>query len=54
MKYNAQCFEGLDQDFSDLSGDRASTSSELSAVQEHDARINDRCIAKPEIYGPQR
>merc|ERR1719410_196767 len=50
VKYSTQEFQTLDKDIAELSADRETTSSELSAVLEYYAKIKDRCIAKPETY----
>jgi hypothetical protein len=50
VKYKTKEFKGLDKSISDLSGDRDTTSTELSAVLDYYAKIKDRCIAKPETY----
>merc|ERR1719242_1358969 len=50
VKYSTQEFQTLDKDIGELSADRETTSSELSAVLEYYAKIKDRCIAKPESY----
>jgi len=49
-KYKTKEFKGLDKSISDLSGDRDTTSTELSAVLEYYGKIKGRCIAKPETY----
>merc|ERR1711865_1132299 len=49
-KYKTKEHKGLDKSISDLSGDRDTTNTELSAVLEYFAKIKDRCIAKPESY----
>merc|ERR1719235_1918662 len=49
-KYKTKEFKSLDKSISDLSGDKDTTSTELSAVLEYDGKIKDRCIAKPESY----
>ena len=49
-KYKTKEYKGLDKSISDLSGDRDTTSTELSAVLDYYAKIKDRCIAKPESY----
>ena len=49
-KYKTKEHKGLDRSISDLSGDRDTTTTELSAVLEYFAKIKDRCIAKPESY----
>merc|ERR1719510_2487973 len=50
VKYNTQEFQTLDKDIAELSGDRETTSSELSAVLDYYEKIKSRCIAKPESY----
>merc|ERR1719245_1252976 len=50
VKYSAQEFQTLDKEIAELSADKETTSSELSAVLEYYAKIKDRCIAKPETY----
>merc|ERR1740116_445915 len=50
VKYNTQEYETLDKEIAELSADRATTGSELSAVLDYYAKIKDRCIAKPETY----
>jgi len=50
VKYKTQEFKGLDTSLADLGGERESTGAELAAVLEYDAKIKERCIAKPEAY----
>merc|ERR1719401_1959151 len=50
VKYETQEFKSLDKDISELSSDRETSSTELSAVMEYDAKIKERCVAKPETY----
>merc|ERR1719393_708129 len=50
VKYKTKEFKSLDKSISDLSGDKETTSTELSAVLEYYAKIKDRCVAKPETY----
>ena len=50
VKYKTKEFKGLDKSISDLTGDKDTTSSELSAVLDYYGKIKDRCIAKPETY----
>jgi len=50
VKYKTQEFKGLDKDLSELSSDRETTNTELSAVMDYNGKIRDRCIAKPESY----
>merc|ERR1719310_773947 len=49
-KYKEKEFKGLDKSISDLGGDKATTSTELSAVLDYYGKIKERCIAKPETY----
>merc|ERR1719343_735691 len=49
-KYKTQEFTGLDKQIAELTADRESTDAELSAVLEYFAKINERCVAKPEGY----
>merc|ERR1719183_3015536 len=49
-KYKTKEYKGLDKSISDLSSDRDTTSSELSAVLDYYGKIKGRCIAKPESY----
>merc|ERR1719359_2024046 len=50
VKYKTQEFTSLDKEISELSSDRDTTNSELSAVLEYYGKIMERCIAKPETY----
>merc|ERR1719199_2230979 len=50
VKYKTQEHVGLDKGVAELSGDRDTTNTELSAVNEYWAKITDRCVAKPESY----
>merc|ERR1719410_1261715 len=50
VKYNTQEFQTLDKEIAELSGDRETTDSELSAVLDYYEKIKGRCIAKPESY----
>merc|ERR1719410_2432406 len=50
VKYNTQRFQTLDKEIAELSGDRETTDSELSAVLDYYEKIKGRCIAKPESY----
>jgi len=49
-KYKTKEFKGLDKTIAELSGDRETTNTELSAVVEYSGMLNGRCIAKPESY----
>merc|ERR1719275_97756 len=50
VKYSTQEFQTLDKEIAELSADKETTSSELSAVLEYYSKIKERCIAKPETY----
>jgi DNA repair exonuclease SbcCD ATPase subunit len=50
VKYKTKEFKSLDKTVTELSGDKETTATELSAVQEYDAKLKERCIAKPETY----
>jgi chromosome segregation ATPase len=50
VKYKTKEFKGLDKSISELSGDKDTTNTELSAVLDYYAKIKERCIAKPETY----
>merc|ERR1719287_25371 len=50
VKYKTQEAKSLDKSIAELSGDRETTNTELSAVLEYYSKIKDRCIAKPETY----
>jgi chromosome segregation ATPase len=50
VKYKTKEFKGLDKSISELSGDKETTNTELSAVLDYYAKIKERCIAKPETY----
>jgi hypothetical protein len=50
VKYKNQEIASLAKSLSELSSDRDTAGEEQSAVLEYFARINDRCIAKPETY----
>jgi len=49
-KYKGQEATALDKQISELSGDRDTANTELSAVVEYYGKIKERCIAKPETY----
>jgi hypothetical protein len=49
-KYKTKEFKALDKSISDLSGDKATSGTELSAVLEYYGKLKERCIAKPETY----
>merc|ERR1711924_355754 len=50
VKYKNAEATALDKEISELSSDRDTTNSELSAVLEYYGKIKERCIAKPETY----
>jgi len=50
VKYQTAEFKGQDKTISELSSDRETTNTELSAVMDYDAQLKGRCIAKPETY----
>jgi len=54
VKYKTKEFKGLDKSISDLGGDRSTTATELSAVNDYLAKIKERCIAKPESYAERK
>merc|ERR1719253_2122919 len=49
-KYKGKEATGLDKQISELSSDRDTTSTELSAVVEYYGKVKERCVAKPESY----
>jgi chromosome segregation ATPase len=54
VKYKTKEYKGLDKSISELSQDRDTTNTELSAVLDYYAKIKDRCIAKPESYAERK
>merc|ERR1719482_2438837 len=48
VKYKTQEFNGLDKSIAELTADRTAEQTELDAVLEYYAKVNERCIAKPE------
>merc|ERR1712051_844481 len=50
VKYRTQEAKSQDATVAEYSGDRETTSAELSAVLDYYGKIKDRCIAKPETY----
>jgi len=50
VKYKTAEFKGLDKAIAELSSDKETEETELSAVLEYLAKLEDRCIAKPESY----
>jgi len=49
-KYKTAEAASLDKTISELSGDRTTSNTELSAVNEYYGKIKERCVAKPETY----
>merc|ERR1719149_615136 len=49
-KYKTKEHKALDKSISDLSGDKETTGTELSAVMDYYGKLKGRCIAKPETY----
>jgi uncharacterized protein YlxW (UPF0749 family) len=49
-KYKSQEATSLDKTISELSSDKDTTNTELSAVLEYYGKIKERCVAKPETY----
>merc|ERR1719504_167989 len=47
-KYKTKEAAGLDKQIAEVSSDRDTASTELSAVMEYYAKIRERCVAKPE------
>jgi len=54
VAYKTQGFKALDKSVAELSADRETADTELSAVLEYYAKIKARCIAKPETYEARR
>merc|ERR1719265_889344 len=50
VKYKSQEATSLDKTVSELSGDRATSQTELDAVNSYYGQLKSRCIAKPETY----
>lgn len=50
VKYKTQEFKALDKSISELSSDKDTAGTELSAVMEYYSKLKDRCVAKPETY----
>ena len=51
VKYKTKEAAGLDQAVAELTSDRSGVQEELDAVNEYLAKLEDRCVAKPETYG---
>merc|ERR1719446_203829 len=50
VEYKTQEAAGLDKHIAELSADKETATTELDAVLEYDAKLKDRCVAKPETY----
>lgn len=50
VMYKTKEFKGLDKAATEVSGDKESTASELEAVLEYTAKLNERCVAKADAY----
>jgi hypothetical protein len=50
VKYKTQEFKALDKTIAELSGEKDTTNTELSAVLDYYSKLKERCIAKPETY----
>merc|ERR1712190_585225 len=54
VKYKSAEATGLDKSISDMTADRETANTELSAVMEYYGKVKDRCIAKPETYAQRK
>jgi len=50
VKYKTKEYKGLDKQITELTSDKATLSTELSAVLDYYSKLKERCIAKPESY----
>merc|ERR1719321_2182699 len=50
VKYKTQEFKSLDKEITELTSDKETTGTELSAVNEYYGKLKERCVAKPETY----
>merc|ERR1719487_718673 len=50
VEYKTKEFTGLDKSLTELKSDRTSEQTELDAVLEYEAKINEKCIAKVPTY----
>jgi len=50
VKYMTKEFTALDKTVAETSADKETTSTELMSVMEYDAKLKERCVAKPETY----
>jgi len=54
VMYKTKEFKGLDKAATEVSGDKESTASELEAVLEYTAKLNERCVAKADAYDTRK
>lgn len=54
VQYKTKEFKHLDKSLTDLSSDKDTSSTELSAVLEYYSKLKGRCIAKPVTYGERK
>jgi chaperonin cofactor prefoldin len=54
VKYKTGEFKSLDKNINEISSDRSRTNTELDAVLDYYAKLQGRCIAKPETYETRR
>jgi chromosome segregation ATPase len=54
VKYKTQEYTALDKSIAELTGDKDTTNTELSAVLDYYAKLKERCIAKPETYAERK
>mmetsp|Transcript_14940 Transcript_14940/g.40995 ORF Transcript_14940/g.40995 Transcript_14940/m.40995 type:complete len:150 (-) Transcript_14940:100-549(-) len=52
--YKTKEFKGFERTINDWSSDRATVTDELAAVEEYYKKVQDRCVAKPEVYEQRR
>jgi len=50
VKFKTQESKSLDATVAEVSSDRENSNAELTAVKDYDAKIKERCVAKPESY----
>jgi len=50
VKYKTQEYTALDKAIAEMSSEKETAATELTAVLEYYEKIKDRCIAKPETY----
>merc|ERR1719277_1978030 len=54
VEYKTKEYVGLDKHISEATSDRTGVSSELDAVKEYLAKLDDMCIAKPDTYAERK